>query len=262
MGAEEWIMISVNTSKGEPQVGNYIALAKSHDKGKTWDADTSHLLEPSGISLAWDSTTVYKPTCWPVDNGTETYLEVYLSGKGRRTNKWTSTRTRIDLIDSAQHIRPEYEWLPLTTVHAFDRSKTDSFYLSFPHCGTNGDTIFLFRDSAGNITPGDDDTATVSMMMPYAGTIDSLEIMVQATAGASTGIIDVDFKGGSSGLGDSVLFTAGSDWLGTSWDTAGYAFSNDVSANAGEVYAAKIIMNFTADNNAVRVAWARIRVRR
>lgn len=172
------------------------------------------------------------------------------------------TMTTLDSLNfgndkiSLDDITWRYEWFNLTNVHASVKAATDSVYLSFPATGANGDTLFLLRDSAGNVNTTAYDTASVSVMFPYACTIDSIEIMYMTSAEISNNWTMC----GTSGLCDSLLLARTTDLTSTTWDTAGYALQTK-SIPAGYVMAWKYEVTM-ADNERLRIAWVRIRGRR
>jgi hypothetical protein len=170
-----------------------------------------------------------------------------------------STKVGADNL-SLTDINWTYEWIYLTDVHGFDRALEDSIYL-YDNI-QYGDTLILLIDSAGNITAGDDDTVSIAGYLPYACTIDSLEVMYMTSAE----IVDVYFNGPTlttpSNLCDSNYWTSATDLTSAGWDTACYTFANDVSAVAGDRYSFKYIVNYGADNERLRIAWIRMRVKR
>jgi hypothetical protein len=157
-----------------------------------------------------------------------------------------------------------YEWHYLTMVHGFNRSLSDSIYLSFPWQTLNSDTLWLLCDSAGNITANDQDTVTISGSVPYACTIDSLEILYRITSGS---VIDtVAFRGPDkstfTNLCDSLYWGSGTDLDQAGATKKCYGFTADVVATAGDRFALKYIVNFAADNNRLNIGWVRIRCKR
>lgn len=157
-----------------------------------------------------------------------------------------------------------YEWHYLTMVHGFNRALSDSIYVSFPWQTLNSDTLWLLCDSAGNITANDQDTVTISGSVPYACTIDSLEILYRITSGS---VIDtVAFRGPDkstfTNLCDSLYWGSGTDLDQAGATKKCYGFTADVVATAGDRFALKYIVNFAADNNRLNIGWVRIRCKR
>jgi hypothetical protein len=216
-----------------------------------------------------------------IDAFTETELETQLSDvTALFTNNVTGDVTvsggtatiGANIVDSANvadgdlsedDINWGYEWIYLDLVHGFGRALSDSIYLSFPMQSANGDTLFLLRDSAGNITPGDQDTVNVSGFVPYACTIDSVEVKYMITTGSE--IVDGWLRGpdlsSPTNLCDSIYETFATDLTSTSWDTAQYAIT-DITASGGERFSYKYIVQLDTDNDALRIGWIRLRVRR
>lgn len=153
-----------------------------------------------------------------------------------------------------------YEWVYLIQVHGFDRALSDSIYL-YDNV-QYGDTLILLKDSAGNITANDQDTVRIAGYVPYACTIDSLEVMYMTGAE----LVDVYFNGPTlttpSNLCDSNYWTSATDLTSAAWDTAQYTFTNDVAAVAGDRFSFKYIVNYGADNERLRIAWIRMRTKR
>ena len=164
---------------------------------------------------------------------------------------------------SIDDINWDFEWIYLQLVHGFGRALSDSIYLSFPMQSANGDTTYLLRDSAGNITAGDQDTVTITGWVPFACVIDSVEVMYMITTGSE--IVDGWLRGpdlsAPTGLCDSIYETFATDLTATTWDTAQYAIT-DITAVAGDRFGYKYIVQLDTDNDALRIGWIRLRVRR
>jgi hypothetical protein len=178
------------------------------------------------------------------------------------SHAWDSTYLADNSV-SEDDMNWRWRWEYLTVVHGFNRAKADSFYLSFPCQAVNGDTTWLLTDSAGNIDAGDRDTFNVSGYVPFACTIDSVEVMYLVSSGSE--IVDGFLKGptltSTTNLTDSTYESFATDLTSTSWDTAFYSIT-DISAAAGDRFSYKCIWQADADNDRLRIGWARIRVKR
>ena len=207
-----------------------------------------------------------------VTGNTETGIAVtYESGDSTYDFVAEVTQAELDAVcddttkwNTAYAAYNTYEWHYLTMVHGFNRSLSDSIYLSFPWQTLNSDTLWLLCDSAGNITANDQDTVTISGSAPYACTIDSLEILYRITSGSV--ITSVDFRGPDrstfTNLCDSLYWTDATDLDQAGATKKCYGFTNDVVATAGDRFALKYIVNFAADNNRLNIGWVRIRCKR
>jgi len=172
-----------------------------------------------------------------------------------------STKAGNDAL-SETDVNWTYEWIYLTDVYTKVSAFSDSTYLyDFIHLA-NGDSCLLLLDSAGNITPGIDDTVSVGGYIPHACIIDSVEIEYMVSTGSE--IIDGWLKGPDrstpTGLCDSTYETWTTDLTSTTWTTAQYGIT-DITASAGDRFAYKYIVNFDADNDRLRIGWIRLRVR-
>lgn len=152
------------------------------------------------------------------------------------------------------------EWITLDNVHGMGRALSDSIYLHWNLQSPNGDTTILLRDSAGNITVGDDDTVNVSGMIPFDCTMDSLEIRYRISSGSE--IIDVWLRGPDLSTfvnqTDSIWFASATDLTSTTWATAAYALGSE-SVDAGYRFSLKYIVNFDADNDRLLISSIRVR---
>ena len=178
----------------------------------------------------------------------------------------TSVNIADDLIPDSS-INWPFEYVYLTNVHGFVGALSDSIFL-YDHVQlgergnpTGGDTLILLVDSAGNITPGDDDTVSVSGYVPYACTIDTIEVYYQVSSGSA--IVDGFMKGPDlssvTGLVDSTYESFAGDLTSTSWASVKYDIT-DIEATAGQRFAYKYIVNFAADDDRLRIGWVRMRV--
>lgn len=178
------------------------------------------------------------------------------------TNSAGRLRIKTGGVGMAQITWPT-EYLQMVNVYGFNRALTDSIYLNDFLTSQNGDTSFLVVDSAGNITAGDRDTFSVCIDLPYNFKMDSLAILYMNTG--DSGIVDIDFRGPdlSSGAtdpgGDSSYWTSTTNRTSATWAAAGYLFAESVSGLSGQRYCLKIITDFRADNNRLRIAWIKIK---
>jgi hypothetical protein len=249
---ELWALVAEQPI-GETGANTYLTVAVSYDDGFTWQSSDTVLAKGSD---AWNSSRVYSADGAWVDEGNRSYFELYYSAYGA-DHGWATAQTELEFVDW------DYEWIYLNQPHGFNRALSDSIWLSFPVQSSNGDTTWLLTDSAGDITAGDDDTVNIAGYVPYACTIDSLEVMYQISS--TSEIVDGWLKGpdldAPTNLTDSIYGTFATDLTSTAWDTAQYAIT-DISASAGDRFSYKYIVNFDTDNNRLRIGWVRMRVRR
>jgi hypothetical protein len=173
-----------------------------------------------------------------------------------------------EIVDGALAIEDmnwDYEYVYLTQVHGFGRALSDSIYLIDNIETPNGDTTYLLRDSAGNITANDEDTVNVAGAVPYNCTLDSLEIFYRINS-ASSPIKDNWLRGPDkstfTNLTDSIWFGPNTtDLVATSWTTQLYTLSS-TAALAGYRFGWKYIITFAADNDRLQIGWVRLRVKR
>ena len=164
----------------------------------------------------------------------------------------------------ATDINWDYEWIQCRAVTGYVAALEDSIYL-YDHVQlVGGDTLVLVVDSAGDVTADDRDTFNLVFDVPYDCTIDSLAYLYMNTG--DSGVVAVDFRGPSLTAGlnlcDSSYWTDGTNRTSATWAVAGQTFAADVVAAAGDRYSLQIESHFCADNNRLRIGWAKIRVRR
>jgi hypothetical protein len=172
-----------------------------------------------------------------------------------------STKAPDDAL-SPDDINWRYEWLYLTIVHGRNRATQDSIYLSFPVESPNGDSTWLFTDSAGTVAANDQDTVNVSGYVPFACTIDSLEYAYEISSGSKIDTISLKGRKPSStvNLTDSTYYGNGADRSSTSWTVAGYAITA-FGATAGDRFSWRGIINFGGSNQRLHFGWVRMRVK-
>jgi len=216
------------------------------DKSVGAKADTSSLMTAAALS---DSLAKRALTS-DFDNST---IDTTSAGK---------FRIKAAGVSPTSHIAWPTEYLQMVNVYGFNRALSDSIYLNDFVTSNNGDTTMLVVDSAGNITAGDRDTFSVCIDLPYNFKIDSLAFLYMNTG--DSGVVDIDFRGPdlSSGAtdpgGDSSYWTSTTNRTSATWAAAGYLFSESVGGLAGQRYCLKIITDFRADNNRLRIAWIKL----
>jgi hypothetical protein len=163
-------------------------------------------------------------------------------------------------MDSIRRGYPTAKYIYLTHVYSYNTATGDSVFLN-DNVVLAGDSFVVIVDSAGNITPNVSDTAALVAYLPDACTIDSVQILYRTTAT----ILEGHLRGPRQGAGDfNLADSAWQDWTGadslysTTWDTALYDV--DIAAAAGSRWAYNFIAEFTADNERVHIAWARVKV--
>jgi len=156
-----------------------------------------------------------------------------------------------------------YEWVYLSMVHGRNRATQDSIYLSFPVESPNGDSTWLFTDSAGSVAANDQDTVNVSGYVPYGCAIDSIEYCYEISSGAKIDTVSVRGKRAAAiaNLTDSTYFGSGTDRTSSSWVVVGHPLTT-IAANAGDRFSWRGIINFGGSNQRLHLGWVRIRVKR
>lgn len=157
-----------------------------------------------------------------------------------------------------------YDWIHCQVVAGYSIALTDSIYL-YDHVQLiGGDTIVLLVDSAGNIDGTARDTFNLVFHIPYPCTIDSLAYLYMNTG--DSGVVAIDFRGpqltDGENICDSSYWTDGTNRTSATWAVATQTFANDISALAGDRYSLKVVSDFRADNNRLRIGWAKLRVKR
>jgi hypothetical protein len=170
----------------------------------------------------------------------------------------------IDTLVVSTVLKLPAEYLYLTDVHGFGRALEDEIYLQANIQTPNGDTTYLLRDSAGNITAGDDDTVNVSGYIPFAALIDSLTVFYRISSGSEitdSWLMGPD-KSTFTNLTDSIWQGPNTtDLTSTTWATTHYDIAQDV-ALAGYRYTFKYLVNFDTDNDRLQIGWIRLKIRR
>lgn len=167
-----------------------------------------------------------------------------------------------DSLDNVQYVYLEFN------PESWDRPLADSIFVLGRHRifkDSDSSRAMLCLDSCSAISEPKSDTLYFSVAMPYAGSIDTVGLVMDCSGTGesyftSYSLIGPDRENGLNGC-DSIYQTWTDDL-----DYAVFTYvpldNTDKTVQKGDIWGMRLIVNHTADNESVRIGWIRFAYRR
>ena len=154
-GPDELIVLSVE--RGGSTAPYRLYIGKSIDGGANWVIDSGALLLPSGLTNAWDETSIYRASGVWVEDGRGQYLDMFYSAiGGTGPDEWATGRTSVFFNDTTTYVVPHTDTVDYMITALGDAIGEDS----------TANTLLMLK--------GADFTAMTGLVGPVPYTRDSI----------------------------------------------------------------------------------------